>query len=107
MADWTSKNPIYLTPAVMDGLNLGTAAGTTVLCAEPAYIKGFQVTTWKASGKFVLYNSNGTSTSVIGTLTAGTSPLNQTPYFELGFRTTAGLTVVNDADFGGIVIWGK
>lgn len=109
MPDLTSNEKIYLKPAVMDYRNIGTAIGTAVLAAESAYIQGIQVTTQKASGKFILYDSNGTSgtATTIGTLTSGTQTFSHPPYFELGFRTNAGLTIVNDADFGGIVIWGK
>lgn len=107
MPDLTAQSKINVPPMILDYRNIGTAAGTVTLANESAYIEGIQVTTRKAAGKFILYDSAGTSTSVIGTVTMGTNTADDPPYIPLGFRTNNGLTVANDADFGGIVKWGK
>lgn len=107
MPDLTQHNKLAVEPRILDYRNIGTAAGTTTLANESAFIKGIQVTTRKASGKFILYDSAGTSTSVIGTVTMGTNTADDPPYIPLGFRTNNGLTIANDADFGGIVRWGR
>lgn len=108
MADLSGQGvgKIYLKPAVMDYTNIGTVAGTTNLALESCWIDGIQITTWASAGKFILYDG-GTNTNPIGTITQGTSPTNNPPFIQLGFRTIRGLTIANDTNFGGIVIWGK
>jgi len=60
-----------------------------------------------ASGQVVLYDSVGTSTSVIGTIVLGTQTFSDPPYpYILDIRTNTALTVVNSANQGAIITIG-
>lgn len=109
MPDITTANgPISAPPRILDYRNIGTAAGTTTLLSEPGYLASIQVTRRKASGVAIVYDSAGTSGTVIGTITLGTQTFSDPPPpFEFNVRTKNGLTVTNDADFGYTVSFGK
>ncbi len=108
MADLTGTNKISNTPPILDYRNIGTAAGTTTLLSESGYLGHVNITRRVASGVIVLYDSVGTSGNVIGTIALGTQTFSDPPpTYTFNFRTTNGLTVVNPADCGALVSYGK
>lgn len=88
------------------GTFLGTAAGTTTLQRQPTFLSHITVTNRVASGAITLYDSIGTSSSVIGTISMGTQPGYDggAPYV-FKFNTKTALTVVNSANVGCFVAW--
>lgn len=108
MPDLSTASKIQAKPPILDYVNIGTAAGTTIIHRESGYIGEFNVTTRVASGQFVLYDSVGTSTNAIGTISMGTQTFGDAmPTQTLNFRTINGLTIVNPANAGALVSVGK
>jgi len=99
---------LLTTPQVFDYSRIGTVAGTTTISQEPYYIHSVTVTHRKASGNIILYDSVGTSGTVVGTLVMGTNTADDpaTTYI-LDVRTKNGLTVANTVDLGCIVSGGR
>ncbi len=96
------------TPLIFDYSNIGTAAGTTVLSYEPAYIHAIQITQRPASGTVVVYDSAGTSGTVVATYITGTQTNSDPPPpILLDVRTKNGLAVENTANVGAVVSFGK
>lgn len=95
-------------PGVPDYRNIGTAAGTTTLSSEGCFLENITVTRRLASGVAIIYDSAGTSGTVIGTLALGTQTFSDPPAtYVFGFRTNNGLTITNSADMGMIVSFSK
>ena len=99
---------LLTTPQVFDYTRIGTAAGTTTISHEPYYIHSLTITHRKASGNVVLYDSIGTSATVIGTIVMGTNTADDpSASYVIDVRTKNGLTVANTADLGCIVSGGR
>lgn len=92
---------------VFDYRLVGTVAGTTTIKSEPCFLSGIVIPTRSASGAITIYDSVGTSTSVIGTITLGTQTFSDPPpTYWFNVRTRTALTVVNSANQGAIVLFG-
>jgi hypothetical protein len=98
---------ILTTPQAFDYTRIGTAAGTTTISHEPYYVHAVTITHRKASGNVILYDSIGTSTSVIGTIVMGTNTADDPQSYILDVRTKTALTISNTADFGCVVSGGR
>ncbi len=94
-------------PAVYDYKNCGTAAGTTTVQSFPGYLHAITMTQRAASGKIIIYDSAGTSGTVIGTITCGTQVFSDANTWLFDVRTLNGLTIANDANVGVTVSFGK
>lgn len=95
-------------PAVLDYKNIGTAAGTTTISSEACVLGAIVVTRRVASGVAIIYDSAGTSGTVIGTIALGTQTFSDPPPpYTFNVRTFNGLTVTNIADMGLTVSFGK
>ena len=106
MPDLTPNALVTSDPTVYDYTLVGTAAGTTTICSEPCFLQSVAVLTRAASGVITLYDSVGTSTSVIGTITLGTQVFSDpTSPCVLKLRTKTALTVVNSANQGALILW--
>lgn len=93
-------------PTAYDGSIVGTAAGTATIQSQPCFFKGILIPARVASGAITIYDSIGTSTSVIGTITLGTQTFSDPPpLYEFNIATKTGLTVVNSANQGAIVLF--
>lgn len=96
------------TPQVFDYSRIGTVAGTTTISQEPYYIHSVTVTHRKASGQIIIYDSAGTSGTVVGTLVMGTNTADDpVSTYVLDVRTKNGLTIANTADLGCVVSGGR
>lgn len=96
------------TPQVYDYVNTGTVAATTTVSSYPCVLHLITVTQGVASGKVIIYDSIGTSGTVIGSVVLGTqavSNLNSTYTFDV--RTKNGLTVENTGNLGAVVSFGR
>lgn len=108
MPNLSGRDPLYVTPAICDYTNIGTTAGTTTISSEPCYIERITITSPVASNSFVLFDSDGTSANVIGTITGGTATSTNPYHIDFGFRTQHGLTIAHTtANAGAIVSWGR
>lgn len=104
MPDIISKKVVTRYNGVNDYNNIGTAAGTTTISTEAVLLHSITVTRRVASGLAVLYDSVGTSGTVIGTIALGTQTFSDPPpSYVLDVRTKNALTIVNSADMGLIV----
>lgn len=106
MPDLTAHTFVTVDPGAYDYTLVGTVAGTTTIAKEPTFFKGIVIPTRVASGVITIYDSIGTSTSVIGTITLGTQTFSDPPpLFEFNIATRTALTVVNSADQGAVVLY--
>lgn len=95
-------------PSILDYKNCGTAAGTTTISSEPCTLGAVTVTRRVASGVAIIYDSIGTSGTVVGTIALGTQTFSDPPTsYTFNVRTLNALTVTNSADMGLIVSYGK
>ena len=93
-------------PGAYTGTIIGTAAGTATISSEPAFFQGVIIPTRVASGAITIYDSVGTSSNVIGTITLGTQTFSDPPpLYEFKIATKNALTVVNTANLGAIVMY--
>ncbi len=96
------------TPPIFDYKNIGTAAGTTTIASEPYFLHTVTITKRVASGRIIIYDSAGTSGTVVGTINCGTDTAGDAPStYIFDVRTKNGLTVENSADLGAVVSAGK
>lgn len=101
MPNLTSQTLPTVNGMLFDYTNIGTAAGTTTIYQEPCILGAVIVTRRKESGVAVIYDSVGTSGTVIGTIAMGTQTFSDPPApFVFNVRTKNGLTISNTADFG-------
>jgi len=108
MPDLTVAGKSVKNPGVYDYSLVGTAAGTTTIMSEPGVLSSVVITTRVASGAITLYDSIGTSSNVIGTITLGTQTFSDPPMpFVFNLRTKTALTVVNSANQGALILFGK
>ena len=92
---------------VYAGTLLGTATGTTTILSEPGIIYSVFFPNRVASGQAIIYDSAGTSGTVIGTIVLGTQTFSDPPIpYVLNMRTNNGLTVVNSANQSVLVTYG-
>jgi hypothetical protein len=60
-----------------------------------------------ASGSIVLYDSIGTSGTIIDTIALGTNITDDPPSpYVYDVRTKNGLTAVNSSNLGAVIVWG-
>jgi|GEM_PF-6273542 len=96
------------TPTVFDYSRIGTVAGTTTISKESYYLHSITVTHRKASGQFIIYDSAGTSGTVVGTIVLGTNTADDPQAsYVIDVRTKNGLTITNTADLGCIASGGR
>lgn len=106
MPDLTAHTFVTHDPGAYDYRLVGTAAGTTTISNEPCFLKGINIPVWVSGASYIIYDSVGTSSTVIGTVTLGTSPLVNPPgLIEFDVATKNGLTVTNAANQGCIVLY--
>ena len=95
-------------PSINDYSSIGTAAGTTTVSAYPCVLHAITVTEAPASGKIIIYDSAGTSATIIGSIALGTQLVsNLTGSYIFDVRTKTALTVENSANVGCVVSFGK
>lgn len=85
-------------PGAYKATHLGTAAGTAVIYPFPAFLSHIQINTRAASGVIVIYDSNGTSTNVIGSITLGSQTFSDPVPYIYKAATRTGLTISNTAN---------
>ena len=108
MADLGATSLVTTIPSVFDYSNLGTAAGTTTVSEYPCFVHTVTITESPASGAITLYDSSGTSATQIAKFSLGTTVVDNAPRsFLLDVRTKTALTVVNAANVGCVVSYGK
>lgn len=106
MPDLTPQGFVVKDPGAYDYKIIGTAAGTTTIVTRPCYFFGLQIPVWVSGAQYIVYDSVGTSGTVIGTITLGTSPLVNPPGLqEFRCRTYNALTVTNAANQGAVVLY--
>src|SRR5688572_22885715 len=106
MPDLTPQTFVTRDPGAYDSEIVGTAAGTAQVSKEPCFFQGILIPTQVAGGVITIYDSLGTSLTVVGTITLGTSPTNNAPpLYEFKRAMKTGLTVVNSANQGAIVLY--
>jgi len=106
MPDITAQTFVTSDPKAYDSTLIGTAAGTTTISKEPCFFQGLLVPTFLSGAAYIIYDSDGTSTNVVGTITLGTSPTNNPPpLYEFKRAMRSGLTVTNVANAGAIVLY--
>lgn len=97
---WTNEAPVSYkyTP-------FGTAAGTATLSQIPALIHSIVIFNRAASGSFILYDSAGTSSAIMGTYTIGTSTAADPPTpILIDAQTGTALTISNSANLAGLYL---
>lgn len=106
MPDVTAAAFVTRDPTAYDYTLVGTAAGTTTIKSSPAFFKGLVITKWTSGQTHIIYDSAGTSGTVIGTVVLGTSPLVNPPgLIEFDVATKNALTVTNAGDQGCVVLY--
>lgn len=106
MPDITPQTFVTRDPGAYDSTLIGTAAGTTTISKEPCFFQGIMIPTFLSGAAYIIYDSDGTSTNVVGTITMGTSPTNNPPaLYEFKRAMRNALTVTNAANAGAIVLW--
>lgn len=105
MADQSANGFFSKNPGAFDYANIGTAAGTITLSNFPAFLHSVSILNPAVAGTAVLYDSVGTSGTVIGTIiNAGVGTVvPQLPMPDL--RTKNGLTVTNTANMNLLVTY--
>ena len=87
-------------------IHLGTAAGTTTITQVPSLLHAVVVNDRAASGAIVVYDSVGTSGTIIGSITFGTNTgLDPFGPWVYNAVTTNGLTVSNTANLDLTVLY--
>lgn len=94
-------------PGVYNYTLIGTAIGTPAIASQGCFFKGIMFPNRVASGSVIIYDSPGTSGTIIGTIALGTNVSDDPPpLYEFNVRTKNGLSVVNSANLGAIVLTG-
>lgn len=107
MSDVSAQGFVTTDPGVYDYTLIGTAIGTPSISKVPCFFRGIIFPNRVASGSVVIYDSPGTSGTVIGTIALGTQTFSDPPpLYEFNVRTKNGLSVVNSANLGAIVLTG-
>ncbi len=106
MPDISDQGFVTRQPGVFTSTIIGTAVGTTTVSKYPGYVDGLLITHRPASATFVLYNSEGTSTNVLGTIVMGTSTTEDPPPYIRFPRAFNKLTIASTtANAGAVVFW--
>lgn len=106
MPDTNPQGFVTRDPQVYKTTIIGTAVGTTTVSSVPIFFKGIQLTHRPASSTFIFYESVGTSTSVIGTITMGTFPAGDPVPFIPFNRSCSALSIAHTtANAGAIAMW--
>ncbi len=106
MPDVSNFARVTRDPTAYDYTLIGTVAGTTTIQSQPTFFRGLVITKWTSGQTHIIYDSIGTSGTVIGTVILGTSPTNNPPgLIEFGVATKNGLTVTNAGDQGAVVLF--
>jgi hypothetical protein len=93
-------------PKVYDYTRIGTAIGTATILNKPGLLHGIHIGNRVASGSIVLYDSIGTSGTIIDTILLGTQVFSDPiSGYIYDIRTKNGLTAVNSANLGAVVTW--
>lgn len=101
MPDLTAHTFATKNNLLFEYTNVGTVAGTTTILNEPGILGAVVVTQRAASGQAIIYDSVGTSGTVIGTITLGTQTFSDPPApYVFNVRTKNGLTVTNTGNLG-------
>lgn len=96
------------TPLVYDYSYIGTAASTTTVQSYPCVLHSITIVQGVAAGKVIIYDSAGTSATVIGSIVLGTQLVsNLTATYTFDVRTKNALTVENTANLGAVVSFGR
>lgn len=99
----SSQSGVAVIP-ICDYTNIGSAIGTTTISSQPSFLHAITVTQRVASGSLVIYDSIGTSGTVIGTVTLGTQTFSDAPpTYIFDIRTKNALTVFNSANVNAVV----
>lgn len=106
MADLSGAGFITHTPqstGAFDYSNLGTAAGTTTLTKNPTILHQITILNPAVAGTAVVYDSDGTSSTVIGTIinAGGGTVVPQLP--SLDIRTKNALSISYTANMNLLV----
>ncbi len=97
---WTNENP-----QSFKYTSFGTAAGTVTISNVPAILHSIVVTNRAANGTIIMYDSVGTSTAVIGTITMGTNQsADPPPPYVFDAQTITALTISNSANSHGVIL---
>jgi hypothetical protein len=105
--DLSTSSFITKDPGVYKSTLIGTAVGTPAIASSPVFFKSIFFPNRVASGSVVIYDSPGTSGTVIGTIVLGTQTnTDPPPPYEFNMRTNNGLSVVNSGNLGAIVFTG-
>jgi hypothetical protein len=106
MPDISDLGFVTKDPTAYTSTLIGTAVGTTTISKSPGFLFGLLVPVRVASANYVLYDSDGTSSSVIGTITLGTQTFSDPPPTYQFRRVFNKLTVASTvANAGAIVLW--
>lgn len=106
MPDVTAQKFVTSDPTAYDYRVVGTAIGTTIVQRQATFFKGILLTNRVASGVVAIYDSAGTSGTVIGTIALGTQTFSDPPpLYEFNVATKNGLTVVNSDNQGAVVLY--
>ena len=105
MPDVSEQGFVTKDPTAYTSTIIGTAAGTTTISKGPCFFKGLLLTRFYSGASYIVYDSDGTSLSVVGTVVQGTSPTNNPPGLIEFDRIMNKLTVTNPADAGAVVVW--
>lgn len=93
MPDLSAAHFVTRDPGAYDLTHLGTAAGTTTILSTPGFLSHITFNTRAASGTVIVYDSAGTSGTVIGTISLGSQTFSDPIPFVYKGRTNNGLTV--------------
>lgn len=107
MPDLTAQGFVTKDPTAYKSTLIGTAVGTTTISKNPCFFYGILVPNRVASASYIMYDSDGTSASVIGTLVLGTQTFSDPPPTYQFRRKCNALTVTNPANAGAIVLWNE
>jgi hypothetical protein len=103
MPDLAAQGFFTQDPGVYSYTHLGTAAGTTVIARQPAFLSHIQINQRPASGTIILYDAvstaiAATTTALIGTIILGTQTFSDPIPFVYKVATKNGLVVNNSAN---------
>lgn len=107
MPDISDQGFVTKDPSAYTSTIIGTAVGTTTVSKYPGFLSHVLISPRVASGNFVFYDSDGTSTSVIGTILLGTQTFSDPPPSYTFKRHFTKLTVANTVANGGAIVFWK
>lgn len=106
--DLLAGNIPTTTPHVYDYTYTGTVAATTTISTYPCVLHSITISPRAASGAVTVYDSVGTSATVVASIVLGTQTFSDPPStYILDVRTKTALTVANSGNTGVTVAAGK